>query len=228
MLLQVLLVGVPLPHPEPIAQALRAGGDGADIAAGCADAARRVLDVGYDAVVLALPAAAHRDPAVVGRLRSRALDCGILALAPAHDVDRIVRVIDAGADDCMVMPFHLDELLARLRALSRRRQRKGGTVLRVDDLEVHPTNRTVHRAGRTIELTSREFAILRFLMHHRGEVVSRYAINQHLYDLQDETQSNIVEVYIHRLRSKIDAGAARPLILTRWGQGYLLRGESGC
>jgi two-component system copper resistance phosphate regulon response regulator CusR len=225
--MHVLLAGVPLPHPGPIAQALRAQGDGADIADSAADAARRVLDFGYDAVVLALPTADHGDPAFVGRVRNCALDSGILALAPAHDVARIVRIMDSGADDCMVMPFHIDELLARLRALSRRRQHSHGTVLRVDDLEVHPTNRTVRRGGRTIPLTTREFAVLRFLVHHRGEVVSRHAINNHLYDIQDDTQSNIVEVYIHRLRTKIDAGAARPLILTCWGQGYLLRGESG-
>jgi DNA-binding response OmpR family regulator len=226
MLMQVLLVGVPSPHPEPIAEALRAHGDGADIAASCGEAARRVIDVCYDAIVLALPAAARRDHAVVGRLRSCALDSGILALAPAHDTARIARVIDGGADDCLVMPFHLDELLVRLRALSRRRQRRHGSVWRVDDLEIHPADRTVRRGGRTIDLTTREFAVLRLLVHHRGEVVSRQAINKHLYDLQDHRQSNVVEVFIHHLRTKIDAGSSRPLILTRWGQGYLLRGES--
>ena len=97
--------------------------------------------------------------------------------------------------------------------------------MRVHDLEIDTASRTVKRAGQVIHLTPREYALLQFLAFHRGRVVSRTMIWEHLYDEHDENTSNVVYVYIRYLRNKIDKGFEPPLILTRWGEGYLLRGE---
>jgi DNA-binding response OmpR family regulator len=125
----------------------------------------------------------------------------------------------------MTKPFQLEELLARLRALIRRGHQIKDPVLRVHDLEIDTSARTVKRGGQAIHLTPREYALLQFLAYHRGKVVSRSMIWEHLYDEHDENTSNVVDVYIRYLRNKIDKGFNPPLILTRWGEGYLLRGE---
>ena len=98
-------------------------------------------------------------------------------------------------------------------------------VLQILDLEIDTSARTVKRAGQSIHLTPREYALLEFLAFHRGKVVTRTMIWEHLYDEHDESTSNVVDVYIRYLRNKIDKGFDPPLILTRWGEGYILRGE---
>ena len=98
-------------------------------------------------------------------------------------------------------------------------------ILRVFDLEIDTASRTVKRAGKAIHLTPREYALLQFLAFHRGKVVTRSMIWEHLYDEHDENTSNVVDVYIRYLRNKIDKDFDPPLILTRWGEGYMLRGE---
>src|SRR5207245_11496187 len=122
-------------------------------------------------------------------------------------------------------PFELEELLARLRSLIRREHNIKDPVLRIHDLEIDTAARTVKRGGQPISLTPREYGLLEFLAFHRGKVASRSMIWEHLYDEQDENTSNVVDVYIRYLRTKIDKGFMPPLILTRWGEGYMLRGE---
>jgi len=112
-----------------------------------------------------------------------------------------------------------------MRALIRRGHQVKDPILRVHDLEIDTAARTVKRGGQSIHLTPREYALLQFLAFHRGKVVSRSMIWEHLYDEHDENTSNVVDVYIRYLRTKIDKGFDPPLILTRWGEGYMLRGE---
>jgi DNA-binding response OmpR family regulator len=135
-----------------------------------------------------------------------------------------VRGLDLGADDYLTKPFQLEELMARLRALVRRSHQSKDPILRVFDLEIDTAARTVRRGGQNIHLTPREFALLQFLAFHRGKVVTRTMIWEHLYDEYDENTSNVVDVYIRYLRTKIDKGFDPPLIMTRWGEGYMLRG----
>ena len=176
----------------------------------------------YDAIVLdvALP---RRDGLDVARtLRSRDVRAPILMLTARDTVGDKVAGLDSGADDYLTKPFELDELLARLRAL----QRRGHTVIpdlfTVGDLVLDTRSQTATRAGKPIPLTSREYSMLEFLTRHAGEVVSRADITAHVWDEHHDPFSNALEVYIGRLRRKIDSGAARPLIHTRRGAGYML------
>jgi two-component system copper resistance phosphate regulon response regulator CusR len=133
-----------------------------------------------------------------------------------------VEGLDAGADDYLPKPYHFPELLARVRALLRRGPALASLVLEVDDLKVDARARRVERAGRVIQLTSKEYALLEHLTRRRGEVVGRADIAEHVWDSSFDPMSNLIEVYIQRLRRKIDDGHAVKLIHTRRGAGYTL------
>jgi DNA-binding response OmpR family regulator len=149
----------------------------------------------------------------------------ILLLTAKDTTEDKVKGLDLGADDYLTKPFQLEELMARLRVLVRRQHQVKDPILRVHDLEIDTSARSVKRAGQQIHLTPREFALLQFLAFHRGKVVTRTMIWEHLYDEYDENTSNVVDVYIRYLRTKIDNAFEHKLILTRWGEGYMLRGE---
>jgi DNA-binding response OmpR family regulator len=146
-------------------------------------------------------------------------------LTARDTLDDKVAGLDSGADDYLTKPFEFDELLARVRALVRRGHGTKNPILRTHDLAIDTATRTVTRAGRSIPLTPREYALLEFLAFHLGKVVTRSMVWEHLYDEHDETTSNVVDVYIRYLRNKIDRGFDPPLILTRWGEGYVLRAD---
>jgi len=174
----------------------------------------------HDVILIGLFTSPTDDVAAIQCWRDRALHAGILALTAGHDVARTVQIIENGADDCVAAPFHPDELVARLVALSRRR-----TVVRIHDLQIDSSARTVHCAGQSIQLTPREYDLLQFLVFHHGRLVTRRMILDHLYHAERHT-SNVVAVYIRYLRCKIDRGFDEPLILTCWGQGYMLRADA--
>ena len=159
----------------------------------------------------------------------RALDPGvpILMLTALGETDDKIRGLDAGADDYLVKPFAFEELLARLRALVRRRTEAPASAapLRLADLTLDPAAKRVERAGQAVQLTAREFSLLEYLLRNQGRVVARADLLEHVWDLSFDTGSNVIDVYINFLRKKIDKGFEPKLIHTLVGMGYVMRVE---
>ena len=179
----------------------------------------------YDVIVLDLMLPKKDGLTLLKDWRRSGMKSHILVLTAKGSIEDKVHGLDLGADDYLTKPFQLEELVARLRALIRRGHQIKDPILRIFDMEIDTGARMVKRGGRGIHLTPREYALLQFLAFHRGKVVTRSMIWEHLYDEHDENTSNVVDVYIRYLRTKIDKGYEPPLILTRWGEGYMLRGE---
>lgn len=179
------------------------------------------LSSGYDAIVLDLTLPGLDGLEVLRQLRARGCASPVLILTARDSVDDRVRGLDRGADDYLVKPFAFSELLARLRALLRRGTPQA-QVIEVGDLRIDIASRRVERAGQPIELTAKEFALLEYLARHVGEVVTRTMISEHVWDINFDTLSNVIDVYIRYLRRKIDDPFQEKLIRTRRGVGYSL------
>ena len=160
---------------------------------------------------------------VVRALRARGDQVPILVLSALDTVDDRVHGLRAGSDDYLGKPFALEELLARVESLLRRRQSAAETVLRVDDLEMDLIAHRVTRAGREVSLTGREFRLLEFLMRHAGQVVTRSMLLEAVWDIRFDPQTNLIDVHVSRLRQAVDREFERPLIHTVRGVGYTLR-----
>ncbi|HSX41865.1 MAG TPA: response regulator transcription factor [Candidatus Saccharimonadales bacterium] len=157
---------------------------------------------------------------VVKRLRAKGQKVPVIFLTARDEVKDRVEGLSAGADDYLVKPFAFEELLARVRALLRRPPQGGETVLRCADLTLDPIGFTVERAGKPIELTSKEFALLEYLLRHTGRVLGKDNIIQHVWDYDADILPNTVEVYMGYLRQKIDKPFKTKLLHTRHGFGY--------
>jgi DNA-binding response OmpR family regulator len=179
-----------------------------------------------DLVLLDLSLPRRDGMEVLAEMRARHDDAAVLVLTGRSDLDDRVQCLDLGADDCLLKPFSYFELTARCRALLRRRQQFADPVLRHGDLELNRIEHKVMRAGRTIGLTAKEFMLLEYLLLHRGECVSRTQLLAEVWQTQEETGTNIVDVYINYLRRKVDLGEVRDghagLIETVRGCGYRL------
>jgi DNA-binding response OmpR family regulator len=172
----------------------------------------------FDAIVLDVMLPGVDGYTVCGTLREEGNWTPILMLTAKDGVADVVEGLDIGADDYLTKPFAYAVLVARLRALVRRGTRPRPTVLQAGELRVDPASRRVWLSGVEIDLTAREFAVLEYLAHHPGEVLAKKDILDHVWDFDFEGDPNIVEVYIRRLRTKLD----RPLIETLRGAGYRL------
>ena len=163
---------------------------------------------------------------IVRTLRASGNATPVLILSALGEVDDRVDGLRAGGDDYLVKPFAFAELQARIDALLRRgRPESAVTVLRVGDLEMDLLTREVSRGGRRVELQPREFRLLEYLMRHAGQVVTRTMLLENVWDYSFDPQTNVVDVHMSRLRQKVDAGAAKPLLQTVRGAGYRLREE---
>jgi heavy metal response regulator len=182
----------------------------------------RSLEGDYDAIVLDLALPGRDGLAVLRELRARRSSVPVLLLTARTGVTDKVAGLDLGADDYLTKPFEFVELLARLRAILRR----GGSTpprLALADLTLDPATREVTRAGRRIDLTVREYALLEFFLRNRGRVLSRAVIAQHVWGVSFETFTNVIDVYVNYLRRKIDADFEPKLLQTVRGVGYVLK-----
>lgn len=177
----------------------------------------------YDVIVLDLMLPGRDGFAVLRELRDRGVMTPVICLTARDAVDDRVRGLDFGADDYLAKPFSFSELLARIRALIRRSSGAPNNPVAVGDLQVDGVTRQVHRAGKRIELSTREFALLDYLVRHADQVVSRTMLLEKVWDMNIDPQTNVVDVHINRLRKKVDHGFGTPLIHTIRGVGYVLR-----
>jgi len=198
-----------------LAKALREEGYAVDTADAGDDGLYKAENCDYDAIVLDIMLPRLDGWEVLDRLRKQKQTPVLMLTARDATRDR-VRGLDTGADDYLVKPFDLTELLARLRALIRRSAGQARSQVEVRDLVIDTRARTITRAGQAVTLTAREYAILEYLVLHRGEVVTRTELYEHLFDESDDTLSNLLDVHIFSIRKKLGA----ELIATRRGQGY--------
>lgn len=223
--MRILLAEDNLALSRSLRRGLEEEGYAVDVAFDGEEAAFKVESTEYDAIILDLMLPKEDGFSLLRRWRAKKIPTHILVLTARGALEDKVRGLDLGADDYLTKPFELDELLARLRALVRRGHQVKSPIVKVFDLEIDTAAHTAKRGGRIIHLTPREYGLLEFLAFNRGKVVTRTMIWDHLYDENDESTSNVVDVYIRYLRNKVDKGFDPPLILTRWGEGYMMRGE---
>jgi two-component system OmpR family response regulator len=200
-----------------LAKALREESYAVDTAANGDDGLFKAQTYDYDAIVLDVMLPQLDGWEVLTRLRKQKRTPVLMLTARDGTKDR-VRGLDGGADDYLVKPFDLDELLARLRALIRRSAGQVNAKVELGDVIIDTRARSVERDGQSVTLTAREYAILEYLALHRGEVVSRTTLYEHLFDESDDTLSNLVDVHVFSIRKKL----GRELIVTRRGQGYYI------
>lgn len=206
-------------------QGLEENGFSVDLASTGEEALSTAAFTEHDAILLDVMLPGVDGLAVCRRLRSSGSAVPILMLTARGSVGDRVRGLDEGADDYLAKPFDFDELLARLRAITRRPATRPQTVLQAADLELDPATHEVRRAGRSIELTSREFALLEYFLRRKEYVVTQSMILDHVWGLDYGGASNLVPVYINRLRRKIEDGFEPKLIHTLRGTGYVLRDD---
>ncbi len=207
-----------------IVEALAANGYAVDLAYDGEDAVERAHSAAYAVITVDRMLPGIDGIAVIRRLREEGICTPALIVSALGEVDDRVRGLRAGGDDYLVKPFAFAELLARVEALARRSDSAvKETVLRAGDLELDLVLRSVSRGGQKIELLPREFKLLEYLVRNQGQVVPRAMLLQHVWDLHFDPATNIIDVYVSRVRRKIDTAQAYPLIHTVRGVGFCLR-----
>ena len=161
---------------------------------------------------------------ILATIRRAGVQTPVLLLTARDTVADKIEGLDGGADDYLTKPFDFDELLARVRALIRRQTESRSAVIEIGDLVIDTASRSVSRGGRQVEFSAREYALLEYLAQHRNTVLSRTVLSEHLYDCNFDLDSNVIDVFISRLRAKIDRGHSTRLIHTVRGAGYILKG----
>ena len=209
-----------------LVKTLSAEGYSADACYDGLEALEYLAGAEYDAVVLDVMMPRMDGMEVLHRMRSAGNDTPVILLTAKDSVPDRVRGLDAGADDYLVKPFSFDELLARIRVVTRKRTGAVTNVFTIADLSVDTAAHTVTRGGRLISLSSKEFALLEYMIRNKGVVLSRESIENNLWNYDYSGGSNVVDVYISYLRRKIDSGHAVKLIQTVWGVGWVLREEA--
>jgi len=192
----------------------------------CADGAQGLAlgeGGGYDLIILDVMLPTLSGVEVLTALRRKKIGTPVLILTARAQVEHKVRGLDADADDYLTKPFAIEELLARARVLLRRGSGAAAGTLQVDDLTLNPATREVTRGGQKIELTAKEYALLEYLMRNAGRVLTRPMIAEHVWNQDFDTYTNVIDVYVNYLRTKLDEGHTRKLIHTIRGSGYVLK-----
>jgi DNA-binding response OmpR family regulator len=224
--MRILVVEDDAPLASFLRQGLEAEYYAVDIASDGDDGRWLALENDYDLMVLDLNLPKMDGIAVLHAIRPKKPSLPVLVLTGRSRIEDRVECLDSGADDCLIKPFSYTELAARVRALMRRRPLTAETLLKIEDLELDRIERTVKRAGSRIELTSKEFGLLEYLLRNAGHRVTRSMIVEHVWNLSFDTGTNIVDVYINYLRKKIDEGHSPKLIHTVRGVGYEMRSQA--
>jgi two-component system copper resistance phosphate regulon response regulator CusR len=204
-----------------ILKGLKEEGYALDAYADGMDGAHWAVENEYDLIILDVMLPGMNGLDICRHIRAENKSTPVLMLTARDSSDDIVSGLDSGADDYLTKPFSFDVLLARVRALLRRAQQYRSATLRIADLEMDPATRRVSRAGADIQLTGKEYAMLEYFMRNPGVVLSESRIIEHVWDMNHDSMTNTVNVYIHHLRNKIDRGQSRRLIHTIRGAGYL-------
>lgn len=215
--MRVLVVEDQADLRRALERGLRESGYAVDVAADGEDGLFKATSWNYDAIVLDLMLPKLDGWELLKRLR-REKKTPVLILTARDTLDDRVRGLDSGGDDYLVKPFEHAELLARLRALIRRASNQAESVLEIGDLHINMATRSVCKAGVPMNLTPMEYSLLEFLALHRGTIVTRTMLYDHLYDENDDTLSNLIDVLISKLRRKL----GHEVVVTRRGQGYLI------
>lgn len=202
-----------------VARGLGEEGYAVDVVGHGVEALEQALAGDYDVILLDVMLPGIDGWEVLSRFRASGGEAPVMMLTARDAVEDKVRGLDTGADDYLTKPFSLSELQARIRALLRRGDR-AGPILRLADLELNPATRWVTRAGRRINLSAREYALLEFFMRHTDRILSRSTLLEHVWDYAFDPETNVVDVYVSYLRNKIDRGFSPPLIHTLRGVGY--------
>lgn len=220
--MRVLLVEDEKKVAEFIRRGLKEEGYAVDVTRDGDEGLAMARETDYDLIILDIMLPGRDGFCVCEHVRSLGIETPILMLTARDDVKDKVRGLDAGADDYLTKPFAFEELLARIRALVRKRYRQAHTRLKVADLVLDRVSHRVTRGDREIELTPKEFALLEYLMMNAGSVVTRTMIAEHVWNLDFDTFTNVIDVYISYLRRKIDKDHDKKLIHTIKGRGYML------
>lgn len=179
----------------------------------------------YDAIVLDLMLPDINGFEVCKEVRREKVATPILMLTALDDVADRIKGLDTGADDYLPKPFNIDELLARVRALTRRRSDDKTTVIKVHDLEIDTAARRVYRGGEELKLTPKEFALLEYLVLNRKRIITRSELSEHVWDINFDPSSNVIDAFIKQLRRKVDRGHTPEIITTVRGIGYTISGD---
>lgn len=209
-----------------IRKALQAEGHVVDVLHDGSEALLAAANTPFDVIVLDIMLPGRDGLSVVRQMRERRITVPVLLLSARGEVSERIEGLDAGADDYLPKPFALEEVLARVRALGRRQSEAKTPILRIADLTLDSVTRKVKRGGTPIDLAPREYLLLEFLMRSAGRICGRMAIVEKVWDYDFDPGSNLVDVYIMRLREKIDAGFEPKLLHTVRGVGYVLKEPS--
>ncbi len=209
-----------------IAKRLKEEGYSVDAVTNGRDGENYIYSTDYDCIILDIMIPIVDGLTLLRRIRAKKISTPVLLLTAKDSIEDRVVGLDTGADDYLIKPFSFDELLARVRALLRRRKEKRDIVLSIGDLKLDTVTREVKRGDKLIELTSKEYSILEYFLRNKNRVLTKSQIAEHVWNYDFEYNSNIVEVYIRYLRRKIDEDFKNKLIHTIRGGGYVLKDES--